>query len=337
MSDHTMEDIEAVLNGITEEEAEEVQEEEVDGEEEEVDAEEEDEPSAEEADEDDPEAEAPEAEEEDDWQLKARKIQAAKDREVAQLQKELQELREAQAEARGREKAREEYGQQEQSSQLASVSSEDLQHGIQTNLPGTFQWTVLNRPDLVPSLITMVRETEGLGHGVADQMVVEYQGFLHQQSLEEARSIREEFTAQQEASQAPLRSQEAMHSVVEDLTERFGENFAAAQDEISKRLQTDGREYIAYLQSEAEKAGEDFEVTPDLMRDMMIDIYLEIRESALNEQANKPAKPTKVPAGAKALGQSASNDRPDDDEDFINSFIDGAREADMNIDTSFLP
>jgi hypothetical protein len=168
-------------------------------------------------------------------------------------------------------------------------------------------------------------------------MVVEYQGYLHEKSLEEARSIREEIAAQQEASQAPLRSQEAMHNVVGDLTERFGETFAAAQDEISARLQTDGREYIAYLESEARKNGEDFEVTPELMRDIMIDIYLEIRESALNEQSNAPGKPTKVPAGAKALGQSASNDREDDDEDFLSSFIEGAREADMTIDPSFLP
>lgn len=338
MSDHTLEDIEAVLNGITEdveEELESTEEEEVEVDEDEVEDGEEEEPAPVEEDDEDDDAEVAEAE--DDWQLKARKIQAAKDREVAQLQKELQELREAQAEARGREKAREEMGQQESQSQLASVTKEDLQHGVETNLPGTFQWTVLKRPDLVPSLITMVRETEGLGHGVADQMVVEYQGYLHQQSLEEARSIREELTAQQEASQAPLRSQEAMHGVVENLTDRFGETFAAAQEEISHRLQTDGREYIEYLESEARKNGEDFQVTPDLMRDMMIDIYLEIRENALNEQANAPAKPTKVPAGARALGQSASNDRPDDDQDFLNGFIEGAREADMNIDSSFLP
>lgn len=338
MSDHTLEDIEAVLNGITEDVEEELDatdEEEVEVDEDEVEDGEEEESAPSEEDDEDDDAEVAEAE--DDWQLKARKIQAAKDREVAELQKQLAELREAQAEARGREKAREEMGQQESQSQLASVTQEDLQHGVETNLPGTFQWTVLNRPDLVPSLITMVRETEGLGHGVADQMVVEYQGYLHQQSLEEARSIREELTAQQEASQAPLRSQEAMHGVVENLTDRFGETFAAAQEEISHRLQTDGREYIAYLESEARKNGEDFQVTPDLMRDMMIDIYLEIRENALNEQANAPAKPTKVPAGAKALGQSASNDRPDDDQDFLNGFIEGAREADMNIDSSFLP
>jgi hypothetical protein len=339
MSDHTLEDIEALINGEVEEKPDEENPEvEVEGNEDEESEEEVDEeeaPPAEEDDEEDPEAEAPE--EEDDWQLKARKIQAAKDREVAQLQKELQELREAQAEARGREKAREEYGQQEQTSQLASVTPDDLQHGVETNLPGTFQWTVMNRPDLVPSLITMVRETEGLGHGVADQMVVEYQGFLHQQALNEAQSLREELKSEREAEQAPLRSQQAMHDVVENLTERFGETFEAAKPEIEKRLQTDGREYIQYLADEAAKAGEEFRVTPDLMRDMMVDIYLEIRENALNEQAMQPAKPSKVPAGAKALGQSASNDRPDDDEDFLDSFIQGAREADLSIDASFLP
>jgi len=337
MSDHTLEDIEAVLNGITEdveEELETTEEEEVEVDEDEVDGEEEESAPVEEDDEDD---DAEVAEAEDDWQLKARKIQAAKDREVAQLQKELQELREAQAESRGREKAREEYGQQDQTAMAAAVTSEDLQNGIQTNLPGTFQWTVLNRPDLVPSLITMVRETEGYGNATADQMVVEYNGYLHQQALAQQEELREEIRASQEASQAPLRSQEAMQGVVEDLTERFGETFAAAQDEISQRLQTDGREYIDYLQSEAAKSGEDFQVTAELMRDIMIDIYLEIRENALNAQSMQPTPPQKVPAGAKALGQSASNDRPDDDEDFISGFMEGARGADLTIDPTFLP
>lgn len=338
MSEHTLEDIEAVLNGITEdvEETEELVEEDVEESEEEVDADEEEESApTEEEDEDDSEAEV--AEEEDDWQLKARKIQAAKDREVSELQKQLAELREAQAEARGREAALREYQGQDETSQVAAVTTEDLQTGIQTNLPGTFQWTVLNRPDLVPSLITMVRETEGYGNATADQMVVEYNGYLHQQTLAQQEELREEIRASQEAAQAPLRSQEAMHSVVGDLTERFGETFAAAQDEISHRLQTDGREYIAYLESEAKKAGESFQVTPDLMRDIMIDIYLEIRENALNEQSMQPGKPEKVPAGAKALGQSASNDRPDDDEDMISDFLSGARGADITVDPSFLP
>ncbi len=336
MSEHTMEDIEAVLNGITED-VEEVEEEVVEDEvEEEVDADEEEEPApAEEDDEADPEAEA--TPEEDDWQLKARKIQAAKDREVAELQKQLQELREAQAEARGREEARKEYGQQDESAQVASVTAEDLQQGIQTNLPATFQWTVVNRPDLVPNLITMVRETEGYGNATADQMIVEYNGYLNQQAVERAEEVRKEMQTQQEASQAPLRQREAMDEMVGNLTERFGETFVAAQDEISARLQTDGREYIAYLQNEAAKNGEDFQVTPELMRDMMIDIYLEIRENALNEQSMAPKAPEKVPAGAKALGQSASSDRPDDEQDMISDFLEGARGNDITVDPSFLP
>lgn len=339
MSDHTLEDIEALLNGAEEEETEETPEEVEETTEEEVD--EEESAPAEEEDEADPEAEATEDEEEvepeDDWQEKAKKIQAAKDREVAQLQKELQQIREEQAEARGREAARKEYGDQEQSAQLGSVSAEDLQQGIQTNLPGTFQWTVVNRPDLVPALITMVRETEGLGNATADQMVVEYQGYLHQQSTEEREALREELRREKEAERAPLEQQEAMSSMVDGLTERFGETFAAAQDEISNRLQTDGRAYIEYLTEEAAKNGEDFQVTPELMKEMMVDIYLEIRENALNEKSMAPGEPQEVPAGAKGIGQSATDGDRSDEEDFLEGFISGAREADMTIDPSFLP
>ena len=331
--DHTLEDIEALINGV--EDDEEIEDEEVHEEE----TDEEEAPPAEEDDEDEPEAEAPapDDEEEDDWELKAKKIQAAKDREVAELRKELQSLREAQAEARGREQARKELGEQEQHSQLASVTEEDLKYGIETNLPGTFQWTVLNRPDLVPGLISMVRSHERGGNEVADRMVIEYADYkaelARQASEEKWETVRQE----REAEQAPLRSQEAMHEVVESLTERFGETFEAAKDEINQRLQTDGREYIQYLADEAAKDGEDFQVTPELMRDIMVDIYLEIRENALNEKAMQPSKPEKVPAGAKALGQSATDNRPEDEQDFLDSFINGAREADMNIDPSFLP
>lgn len=336
MSDHTLEDIEAVLNGVIDDD--DVAEEETNEEEavEETDVEEDDAP-AEEDDEDDPEAEAPETYEEDDWQLKARKIQAAKDREVAELQKQLQELREAQAEARGREAAIREHQGQDQSAQVASVTAEDLQQGIQTNLPGTFQWTVVNRPDLVPHLISMVRETEGYGNHTADQMVVEYADYKAELARQASEERWEQAQHEREAEQAPLRSQEAMYNVVEDLTERFGETFAAAQDEISHRLQTDGREYIAYLQNEAAKNGEDFQVTPDLMRDMMIDIYLEIRENALNAQSMQPAAPEKVPAAARALGQSSTSNRSDDEEDFLNDFLTGAKDADITVDPSFLP
>lgn len=333
MSDrqYTEEEIEAALNGETVEE--EVNEEESAPAEEAVEAsaEAEVQPDAEPEDEPEPE---------DNWEVKARKIQAAKDREVAEANRELQKLREELAEKRGREAALSEQQQNGQQEANNSVTVEDLRHGVDTNLAGTFQWTVAYRPDLVPSLITMVRNTEGMGHELADQMVVEYSDYKAQLAAKRAEELYETRAAEREAEQAPLRQREAMESVVESLTERFGENFEAAREEIGKRLETDGRKYIEYLQSEAVKAGEDPAkvVTPQLLREMMSDIYLEIREQALNEKAGEPQPPSKVPATANALGTtSPGNEQTDDTEDFLNSFVSGARHADMQIDPQYLP
>lgn len=339
MSDreYTPEEIEAALNGEDIEETPETTEE----------ASEEEATPSEEAVEDTTEAETPQpvnedvdegkGEVEDDWQEKYRKLQSAKDREMAEMQKQIQQLREEQAEVRGRDAARQEYQEQQGYEQLASVRPEDLQYGIETDLPSTFQWTVINRPDLVPSLISRVRATGGLGHEVADQMVIEYQGYLHQQALQSQQQLRDELKEEKEAERAPLERQQAMENVVSRLTERFGETFVQVQDEISKRLETDGREYIMYLQNEAAKNGEEFEVTPSLVHDMMVDIYLELREQAFNEQSMAPQKPSAVDPNANALGQSAHQETPPDEEDFLAGFISGARGADINIDPKFLP
>lgn len=271
---------------------------------------------------------------EDDWQEKAKKIQAAKDREVAQMQKELQQLREQIAEQRGRDEARRELQSSEQSAQAQAVTAQDLQDGINTNLASTFQWTVAHRPDLVPQLISMVRETEGYGHQTADQMVVEYQEYKDQQRQQELEERFNKLTQEREEAQAPLRAQAAMEDVVAGLTDRFGENFVAAQDEIAKRMETEGRAYIEYLQSE----DPDFQVTPELVREMMVDIYLEIREQAMNSQANAPQAPQPAPPAAAALGQSAQSNEPvDDTDEFLAGFVRGAVEADLQIDPSFLP
>lgn len=344
MSDreYTAEEIEAALNGEDIDETPETPEEVS-----------EDTP-AEEADEATPEAEAPSADDtedvdegegevEDDLEEKLRKVQSAKDREVAELQKELQRLREEQAEARGRMAAQQEYQEQQGNEQLSSVTVDDLQYGIQTDLPSTFQWTVLNRPDLVPSLISSVRMLKNspiagmTPHQVADQMIVEHQSYLHQQAIERQDELRQELQREKEAERAPLERRQAMEEVVSNLTERFGETFVQVQDEISKRLETDGREYIQYLQDEAAKNGEEFEVTPSLVHDMMVDIYLELREQAFNESSMAPQKPQSADPRAAALGQSAHTENPDDEEDFLAGFISGAREADMTIDPKFLP
>lgn len=337
MSDRTYTDaeIEAALNG------------ELPGEEEEV---EEEAPPAEEADEDD-ESEAPveehvseeevtEEEVTDDWEQKAKKIQAAKDREIAAIQAENQRLREEAAERRGREAAQQEYQESTQTEQFGSVTPEDLRPGMESDLPGTFQWTVAHRPDLVPALISMVRtsDNERLGHPVADQMVVEYADFRQQQAIHLQEQKWQELTAQQEADKAPLRSQAAMEDVVGGLTERFGENFTAVQDEIAKRLETDGRGYVEYLREEAIKSGEDPNavVTPELMKEMMVDIYLEIREEALNGASAEPQKPTPVPAAAGGIGGNTSNHEVTD-ENNLDDFITGAIKGDMSIDPQFLP
>lgn len=330
-TEFTMEDVEAALNGTTEE----------------PNAEEESAPAAETPEDHEPEAEAPanddseeDPEPEDDWALKARQIQAAKDREVAEARREAQKLREELAEMRGRQSAREEMQSSSQQNEVASVSANDLREGMEANLPHTFQWTVQNRPDLVPALITMVRQSETYGDATADQMVVEYAEYKSMLAEHKQQQLIEELRAEREAEQAPLRSQEAMEEVVESLTERFGETFEAMRDEIADRLNTDGREYVEYLQHEAMKAGEDPAdvVTPELIRDMMVDIYLDLREQAMNQQSSEPDKPQPVGAAGGALGSNASQPAPaDEEQDFLNSFIDGARKADFEVDPKFLP
>lgn len=334
MSDrqYTDEEIEAALSGtpVTEEVEETPVVEEPSAEEESAPAEEAPTPEP---------AEAPEAPaEEDDWQLKARKIQAAKDREVAAMQAELQKMREELAEKRGRESALTEQQTHSQEQQIRSVTIEQLKGAVTQDLPGTFEWTVLNRPDLVPALITSVRETEGMGHGIADQMVVEYNEYKSQL---QAKQIEDRFTALQserEAAEAPLRSKEAMEDVVGGLTERFGENFTAVQDQIAQRLESDGRAYIEYLQSEAVKNGDDPNsvVTPELMKEMMVDVYLEIREEAMNAAFAEPAKAQPVPAGAGAIGTSAPGEDVQED-NFVGDFLEGAKGADLSIDPTFIP
>jgi hypothetical protein len=274
----------------------------------------------------------------DDWEDKFKKLQSAKDREVAETQRELQRLREELAEKRGREAAQQEFQSQHQVDQTSMVTLEDLRPNSREHLAANFQWVVANRPDMVPGLVSMVRTIEGLGHDVADQMVVEYQEYkdaVREAAIEQRFKERDE---REQASQAPLRQQQAMEGVVTGLTERFGENFVAVQDEIGERMQTDGRAYVEYLASEAAKAGEDFSVTPELLQEMMVDIYLEIREAALNANTNQLAGPEPVPATAGAIGGAASTGgTPDDNQEFLDGFMQGAKDANIAIDPTFLP
>lgn len=324
----TPEEIEAAINGITPEGTE-------------NNAESTELPPAEEGATPDPapeaEADEPAAEDPpvgDDWQEKFKKLQSAKDRELSQMQRELQELREAQAREAGRREALQEHEQTLQQQQFNQVTPQDLKEGIEQNLPATFQWTVQHRPDLVPQLISMVRETEGYGNATADQMVVEYTEYREAQREASIEAKIQAMREESEAKEAPLRQREAMESVVADLTDRFGDNFTAAQDKIAEIMQTDGAEYIAYMQSQ----DPGFEVTPEVVRDMMVDTYIMLREESLNQAASEPDRATAVPAAAQPLGGGAQSiEDPNSDEEVINSFIRGARAADMSIDPSLLP
>ena len=156
MSDrqYTEAEIEAALNGDPVDEVEEPNDEEESA-------------PAEEAPEADPEPEAepepeeePEAPVEDDWELKYRKLQAAKDREIAQVQREAREAREEAIRLQARQEALAERTNDTQSAEIARTTVDDLRAGLESyGLPHTFQWTVANRPDLVPALISTVRNT----------------------------------------------------------------------------------------------------------------------------------------------------------------------------------
>lgn len=328
MSDFTAEQIEAALNGtgdVVEEETAPVEE-------------------AVEAPVEEPPAETPEAEEpapalEDDWEAKFKKLQSVKDRETREAQLEAQRVREELAELKGRQAALQEHQEASKTSEVQNVTLEDLRSGVENNLAATFQWTAVNRPDMVSKLITMVREHEGLGNATADEMVVEYNRYLQQQSQAEIEARYQELQDAREADQAPLRSQQAMEDVVGSLTERFGENFTAVQDEIARRLETDGRQYVEYLRQVAQQNGEDPDsvVTPSLLRDMMVDIYLEIRENALNSATSVPAEPSEVPAAAAALNGSHSGAREPEDDSYLGDFMRGAMEANISVDPKFLP
>lgn len=335
MSDqqYTQDDIDAVLNGDPIEEN--------DVEEETAPVEEGDEENLE-AEDSEPEQDDEEVEEfeEDDLELKMRKLQAAKDREIESLRSEYYKLKEEMAERRGAEQAMQQAVEAQNSQANASVTLEDLHYGIQTNLPATFEWAVTTRPDLVPQLVSLVRADENFGHPVADQMVVEYNQFLQHQTLAQQQEMYNQILQQRELDAAPLRNQQEMENVVGDLTDRFGDNFTAMKDDIAQVLNTDGRDYIEYLRGEAIANGEDPNsvVTPQLMRDMMIDIYLEMRENSLNATTSAPQKPSSVPAGAAALGGKSSGGNVDStDEDFIKSMIQGAQESYLRVDPSFLP
>ena len=265
-----------------------------------------------------------------------REQQAFYDQKLAQVEAQLQQMNEWAQNVYRRQLLQDQQAQaaaqaaqaQQQGPQAAHVTDQQLVAAVDQDVQRTFHWVALNRPDLVPKVVSLTRENEKYGHAVADEMLFEYNQW--QQSQVQARYEAEaQARAQAEAeARAPQEIQQTMVSMINGIEQQYGESYKAVEEEFVARATETAPQFRQYM------AEQGLPLTPDAIHYFLTKTFNDIREENLNKQASKPRKPRKVAPSEHVETSTQGNGpeaEPTADSLAINEILAGAKELAIDV------
>lgn len=268
--------------------------------------------------------------EEVNWEERYRHLQSQKDREVQAAQQQLDQLQQwAQQQYAWQQQVvadQQQQAQMAQQQQVVQVSREQIDSELDRNPIGAFQWVAANRPDLMPNVISMVREKEQLGHEVADAMMTEWTQFQMQQHSAQVQQQLEATQAQYQNQQVPGQVNDTMVQILGTLEARHGEPFKALSADIATQAIEKAESWKQYMHENG------LEVTPQSVADFVTGVYYDIRESRLQTAASAPAKPVKLTPQQHVENPGANRQvESTPDQDAINELMEGARALGIDV------
>lgn len=263
---------------------------------------------------------------EEKYERRIRELQSHKDQQIAQLQQQIQAQQQWQQQVYEQMQQQQVLAEQAQRQATGHVTADDLARGLQTSPKETFQWVAHNRPDLIPQLTHLARQTETLGDAAADSMIVEYQNFqIRQMQEQQAAQQQAEYEAYQQ-QQAPLIVEQTINGIVESLAEQYPD-FTELSDEVNQLAAERSDQFRTYCYHNG------IEITPDVMRDFLRGTYLDVRDARMSQEARKPRKPRKVQS-TEHVERGGPGNGPEEltpDEAAMNEILEGAVKLHMDI------
>lgn len=270
-----------------------------------------------------------------DWEKRYKDQQSYHDQKIAAVEQQLAQMNEwaqnvyqqqllqaQQAQAAAQQAA-------QQAPQTQHVTDQQLLNAVDQDVQRTFQWVALNRPDLVPKVVSMTRKNEKYGHDVADEMLLEFTTYQAQQQQARFEAAEQARAQQEAAARAPQQIQETMSSMISGIEQQYGESYKAVELDFIARATETAPQFREYMEAQG------LALTPDAIHYFLTKTFNDIREENLSKQASKPRKARKVAPGEHAE-TSTQGQGPDDeltaDQLAINEILSGAKE--LAIDTN---
>lgn len=159
------------------------------------------------------------------WEKRYKDLQSHKDQQLAEREAELKAYKEL----------IEGISQpvQEQPAPPPEVSPEDLEQGVKTAPVDTFQWAMMNRPDVIPQVISKIREHHGNELGdeamvAYNQAVMQYQ---QQAMLEQQQQMYHQMTAPQQIASM-------LEGSISAVAEQYGDDFSRLAERTNELMKT---------------------------------------------------------------------------------------------------
>jgi hypothetical protein len=149
-----------------------------------------------------------------------RELQALKDRQIAEIQAKVEAF-EAILAGNG----------PEPEPAPVEVTEEQLVNAVEQAPIDTFQWTIQNRPDLVPSVIGLVRDRHG--NVTADQMQAAFNNAV---MMAQQQAMMEQFENTLQATLGPQQTQQNFIQAVDAVAEKYGEDFEDLREDTAEVL-----------------------------------------------------------------------------------------------------
>lgn len=258
-----------------------------------------------------------------------RDLQSHKDQQIAQMQRSLQQQQEwAQQAYLQMQQMQQQIMQaaQQPVSAPQQITPQQLQQNLRTDPVGTFQHIATQRPELMPQLTTIVRQTEGMGDVAADSMLLEFQKYQITQLEERRQAEWQQMQDAQYEAELPQIVEQQMTGIVQQLAERYPD-FNELSDDVSTLAAERGPMLEEWCYRNQ------VEMTPDVIRNFLHETYLDVRDAKLKQKAVAPRKPRTVSPQQHVESSTASHGDTSlsADQAAMNEILEGARSLSIDI------
>lgn len=170
-----------------------------------------------------------------DWEKRYKDLQSHADKQVHEQRETARQLAERLAQLE-----QQTASQQRQAEQavVQNVTREQIEEGVKANPVSAFQWALANRPDIAPSVISLIRANHGDEH--ADQAQAAYSQFQAAQAAQAAEERFRQLEYQREMEMAPQVVEEGLRGILTKLSDNYGEAFERLSPRLNELVQEHG-------------------------------------------------------------------------------------------------